>query len=188
MSRECQQNCCYWDEIGPEKNEGFNLWLTAGRLSQQFRIYCVAPDHVWLNPFLHIWSNRFASHIVFTFHPLSSPFPAARCCEDLKPPNTKMKRVIWDFGITNVLRNDEDVFGLIKYRVLMHPIFTNLLSLDTMKRRWKASRWGGGQGDSKRAGTRCPRLLILIIINKGWSSLSLKPSDYQFCGRRTTNW
>ena len=38
----------------PEKNEGFNLWLTAGRLSQQFSIYCIAPDHVCLNPFLHI--------------------------------------------------------------------------------------------------------------------------------------
>ena len=125
MSRECQQNCCYWDEIGPEKNEGFNLWLTAGRLSQQFRIYCVAPDHVWLNPFLRIWDSHRTSfsHFILSL----SPFPAARCWKDLKPPNTKMKRVIWDFGITNVLRNDEDVFSLIKYRGLMHPIFTNLL-------------------------------------------------------------
>ena len=101
----CQQNCCYWDEIGPEKNEGFNLWLTTGRLSQQFRIYCVGPGQVWIKSFCYIWWKIHSHHTEFSHFDLLPP----RWLDDLKPPNTKMKRMIWDFGITNVLRNDDEV-------------------------------------------------------------------------------
>ena len=90
------------------------------RLSQQFGIYCIVATgclglYSCVNPSNSILnSSNFLTSLMKHLN-ATIRINFSFLLDWLKPPNTKMKRMIRDFRITNVLRHDFGVFLLIKY-------------------------------------------------------------------------
>ena len=90
------------------------------RLSQQFGIYCIVATgclglYSCVNPSnTNLNSSNFSTSLIKHLN-ATIRINFSFLLDWLKPPNTKMKRMIRDFRITNVLRHDFGVFLLIKY-------------------------------------------------------------------------